>query len=436
MLRELPPYQVQRVVDFIHGVKKTIKEKPEGGKKAKKAAGETPVQTEVKTKIVETGLNRNVPRSMITEVERYLREREADDEWFDSVAVQARKSLKRLYSVLHIKPGKRAQAILFDEKPPEGSKALAIKVLAKATTPAEQAKAVLEHKIPFRVASTLMPTMTPTVLLALIEVASPQEVINNLGMLKRHGALNNPDLKKLVEDKLEKAQTGKRVNVMKAQTQAAKAVAGDTGLQEKLEAVTDRQAKAKGRIKRSTAMLVDKSGSMSQALELGKQIGALIGGIMDAPLFVYAFDTMAYPIAAKGDKLADWNRAFEGLTAVGGTSCGIALKHMIRNKEMVENIILITDEGENQVPAFWPTYQEYRNATGLDPAVTIVKVQGAANNLELQAQALKIECSAWQFSGGADYYSLSELIPFLTRPSRTDLLMDIMSWPLPQRKTA
>jgi len=35
----------------------------------------------------------------------------------------------------------------------------------------------------------------------------------------------------------------------------------------------------------------------------------------------------------------------------------------------------------------------------------------------------------------ADYYALPNLLPLLTRPSRLDLLLEIMAYPLPKRKT-
>jgi hypothetical protein len=39
---------------------------------------------------------------------------------------------------------------------------------------------------------------------------------------------------------------------------------------------------------------------------------------------------------------------------------------------------------------------------------------------------------AFTFQG--DYYSLTNLIPFLTRPSLLELLMEILAYPLPQRQ--
>ena len=41
---------------------------------------------------------------------------------------------------------------------------------------------------------------------------------------------------------------------------------------------------------------------------------------------------------------------------------------------------------------------------------------------------------AFQFEG--DYYALPNLVPLLSRPSKLDLLMEILEYPLPTRKSA
>src|SRR5439155_9848810 len=205
----------------------------------------------------------------------------------------------------------------------------ALKALAKAQTPAEQAQAILAHQIPYRVAATVVRQLTPTVLLALVERMSPQELINNLGSLQRRGAFDNPDLKALIDQKLEVAKTATRVSAFKAE-EAMKAANLSEDVRRKLEQVADTQVKAKGRIQRPTALLIDKSGSMEVAIELGKRIGALISAICEAELYVYAFDTMAYPVERAGNDLADWERNFKGISAGGGTSCGVAVESMRR----------------------------------------------------------------------------------------------------------
>ena len=71
--------------------------------------------------------------------------------------------------------------------------------------------------------------MTPTVLLALIERMSPQELINNIGSLSKAAAMDQPQLKVgLIEQKLDAAKTANRVSAFKAETAiAASNVSGE-----------------------------------------------------------------------------------------------------------------------------------------------------------------------------------------------------------------
>jgi hypothetical protein len=441
MLRALPPYELARVIDFIHGRKKTRKVPIAGTTKRRKTARqklgvakaeEVGEKTQFETKVEEFGLFRNVPRSVKTEVARYLREREADADWFDSTALVARKYLKRLYAVLHIQPDARAQKILFEEEPPADSRLFALRELAKATSPVEQARAIVEQRIPYRVAATVIKQMTPTVLLALIERMSPQELINNLGSLQRRGAMDNADLKAMIEAKLSDAKTATRVSALKAE-EAAAAAGVSADVRKQLEAVADAQIKAKGRITRPTALLVDKSASMEAAIELGKRIGAMISTICEKQLFVYAFDTMSYDIASQGGDLAAWERAFRGIKAGGGTSCGVALVNMRKRKQYVEQIIMITDEGENTPPLFMHELEAYKQELKADPSVCLVRTPGGEKHLESQCRSGGQMVDVFQFNG--DYYSLPNLVPMLARPSKLELLMEIMDYPLPVRKT-
>jgi hypothetical protein len=455
LLRGLPPYEVARVLDFVHGRKTTRKVCVGGGvgdprrapgdprraptkeKKTKKdeaprdERGSPTPPAEAQTVVEDFGLFRNPPRSLKTEIVRYLREREGDVEWFDSTVLIARKALKRLYALLHVAPGERAQKILFDEAPPEDSRLFALRELAKAQTPADQARAIIAHRIPYRVAATVIRSMTPTALLALIEVMTPQELINNLGALRRRGALDNADLKAMVERKLEEAKLDKRVSAYKAQV-AADATGAGVELAAKLDAVTEARVKAKGRITRPTALLVDKSGSMNVALELGRQLGAMISAVCAADLFAYAFDTIAYPVEPRGPTMADWEKALLGIRAGGGTSCGIALERMAKKGQRVEQIVLVTDEGDNTAPLFKDAYETYSKALNVRPSVTIVKIGQASDLLERACRDKGVALNVVAFKG--DYYALPNVIPFLTAPSQAELLMEILEYPLPQRK--
>lgn len=433
MLRELPPYQVGRVLDFIHG--RTTERIVKASAPTPIRRGRPPATVAATPTIEKFGLYRNVPDSMQTEITRYLREREADDGWLDATILTARKSLRRMYAVLHIAPSERAQAILFDDDPPKDSKLFALKGLANAKTPAEQAKIIIDNKVPYRVASTVVSAMTPTVILALIEVMSPQELINNMGSLNKRGAMDNLDIKNIISAKLEKAKKNKRVSALKA-VEAAKASGVSADLKEQLESVADVQIKSKGRIKRSTAMLVDKSGSMNSGIEIGKQMSAMVSAIMDADFYVYAFDTMPYPIISKGNDLASWEQAFRGISAGGGTSYGAALAALIRNDQRVEQIVLVGDEGEYNSPTFIKTYQQYVEKFDVRPSVFMLRCgpESSYGRITTPLVAQGVDVDIYTFTG--DYFSLPGLIQYLVKPSRLELLMDIMEYELPVRKAS
>jgi hypothetical protein len=395
LLQELPPYHVARVVDFM---------KVRRGK---------------------------LPRCARTAVVRYLRAREKNAVFFDRAALRARKAMKHLYASLHVRPDPRAEAVLFKGEPPADSLAFALKQIAKAETPAEQARLIVDHQVPYAIAVGAVKKLTPAVLVALIDAMSPQEVINNLGSLKQRGAMDHPEVKALIDAKLAKAQSDSRVSAFKARV-AVDAAELDAETAARLERVTDEQVKKRGRIAKPTALLIDRSGSMANAIEVGKRLAALISGITEAALVVYAFDTMPYPIQAQGTALGDWERAFQHIQAGGGTSIGCSLEAMRLKKQAVEQILLVTDEGENTAPYFAEVYEAYRQDLNVAPNVVIVKIGRASDHVERKLKEKQVPVETFTFAG--DYYSLPNLVPLLSRPSRLELLIEILETPLPVRE--
>lgn len=458
MLREMPPYQVVRVIEFIMGSIKTTKTYSEADVKAykaavsaackavkfdkgtskeavsalRKAAAATiakPVPTVTSDRI---GMFVNLPRSARTEIIRYLREREADHDWFDSTVLAFRKYVLRLYH-LRIKPSDRARSIVFDNVMPDGSRLAALRALSKLKDPIQQARAIIENKISYKVAATVVTEMTPTVILALVEVMSPQDLINNLASLKKRGAFDNPDVKALIDEKLKLAKSSKRVAALKG-GEAIKAAGLDEGTKAAVMAVQDAQLKRKGRISIPVALFIDKSQSMNTSIEVGKQIGSMLASISTSSIFTYAFDGMAFPIIPAGPTLDDWVRAFAGITAGGQTCCGVALDYMRRMKQVVEQIVIVTDGGENVNPTFSAAYEKYQKDMGISPAVVMVRVKGDIDRLSAAVKAAKIDMDVWDFNG--DYYSLPGLIPLICKTTKLDLLMAVMQTPLPVRRSA
>jgi len=347
-----------------------------------------------------------------------------------------RGDLKHLYASLHIHPGPRAQAILFDRTPPEDSPLAALKQLAKTEDGAEQARIILENNIPYTTAIAAVKSVTPTLLVALIEAMSPQEVINNMAMLKRRGALDNPDLKKLVDSKLEAAKGDKRVSTLKAKKASASVVL-DAKTEAKLMEITDTRIAAKSEITRPTALLADKSHSMSEAIEVAKQLASLIGAVATGRLYVYAFDNDVFSITvsvSEGTRpmLSDWEKAFRYIKANGKTSIGAPLAKMTRERVFVEQIVIVTDEAENATPHFVDAYKEYSEVMHIRPGVFLVTVGDPYTVFEDGLRKAGIEFSTFN-AKGSDVYSFPNLLPLLAAPSKAELIDLIMDIPLPVR---
>jgi hypothetical protein len=369
------------------------------------------------------------PRSLRSAVEQYLRHREAQAERFDRAALRQAKALKELYAGLHIAPGPRAQAVLFARKPPEQSLAWKVKQLSRAQSPAEQALMVLDLRLPFPIAVGCVRHLTPAVLTALVEVMTPAEVINHMKMLQNRGALEHPEVRKRIDQKLNQARKDQRVSDYRGLV-AAKVVQDDQ-LRQRLESVTQQRLQAQGQILRSTALLVDKSSSLTEAIEVGRRVAALAAGLMKegVPLQVLVFDTVARPIHCAGTSVAEWEYAFRGVEANGATSVGSPLAWLRAHKVAVEQFVVVTDEEENTSPYFPEQYELYQRELGVRPDITFIKVGSASEHLEVQLRRRQIGFETYRFTG--DYFSLPNLIPMLTRPGRMELLMEILATPLP-----
>jgi len=157
---------------------------------------------------------------------------------------------------------------------------------------------------------------------------------------------------------------------------------------------------------------------------------------------------MPYPVQANlsrdtrlGDILANnlpqehlyshWERGFQHIRAGGGTSIGCSVEAMRRRKQLVEQFILVTDQGENTAPYFGNAFDAYCQELNVLPNVIIVKVGNYYDWIEQKLRERQVQVDTFTFAG--DYYSLPNLIPLLSRPSRLELLMEILETPLPVR---
>lgn len=430
LLRRVPVYLKRRIVGFIKGKKIKLREKT-----GKKIVRNKKQVDEVKITEKSVGLYKNVPTAFKTDIKAYLRWLEEDNDRFDSVAMKNHNDLKGLYATFKISLPDRARDILFKKKYPENSKLTVFEQITKAETPEAAAKLIVKNKIPYTIAVGLVDNITPSILVALINAMTPQEVINNIASLEEKGAMDNPDTKKLVDTKLEQAKKSKSVSALKSKTAQKTGRIKDEETQKKLDEVADIQIKKSGAIEVPTAIFIDKSGSMSRCIEIGKNVSALVSGATEADLHVIAFDTMAREVKARGKTLTDWEKAFNPIRAHGGTSIGIALDYLLRNGRYVEQIVIITDEDENTNPMFASVYSKYAEKFKVVPHVVIIHIEDYYSNKNLSNSLKRAQISFDTYSPtGGDYYGLPGLITLLSRKTNLDLLYEIMDTPLPVRK--
>lgn len=436
LFRNHAPFMKAKILGFVKG--KEVKIRTKTGKKIK--VGKKQID-DVKITKKFVGLSKNPPSSFRTEIKNYLGWLETHPEQFDSVALRSFEDLKALYYPTKgkhgIKPSERAHKILWDKEFPKDSKLNVLKQIADCKKPEEQAKLIVESKLSYGVAVGLVDKVTPTVLVALINAMTPSEVINNIASLQEKGAFDNPDVKALIESKLVKAKTDKKVSTLKSKTAAGTGRVKDESILKQLDQVADTQVKKSGAIKIPTAIFVDKSGSMKIALEVGKRVAALVSGASEAPLYVQAFDTMSREVIATDKTLTAWEKAFQPLHADGGTSVGCSLDYLLRKKQYVEQIIVITDEDENQAPYFHDVFPKYVEAMKITPNVVVLNVTdkgGSVNhNFTTFLTRAKIAFDVYK-PADADYYGLPGLIPILARNSKLDLVYEVMETPLLKRK--
>jgi len=429
LLRQVPVFLKRKVVGFIKGKKVKLREKT--GKKIKR--GKKMVD-EVNITEKTVGLHKNIPTAFKRDIREYLKWLEEDNDRFDSVALRNANDLKGLYATFKIPHSERVQNILFKKKYPEDSKLTVFEKISKAETPEIAAKLIVENKIPYTIAVGLVDKITPSILVALINAMSPQEVINNIASLEEKGAMDNSDTKKLIDIKLEKAKTSKGVSALKSKTAQKGGRIKNEETAQKLNDIADIQIKKSGAITASTAVFVDKSGSMSRCIEVGKNVSAMISGATEADLTVVAFDTMAREVKAAEMTLTGWERAFNPIRAHGGTSIGIALHYLINKDITVEQIVIITDEDENNYPRFVDVYKEYTAKFSVTPQIIILRINEGGINpvLSRSLTQANIKFDLYEPQGN-DYYGLPGLITLLSRRSNLDLLYEIMDTPLPTR---
>jgi len=365
--------------------------------------------------------DRKTPRQMRTLMMNWARMLEASPARFDGVAVRQRKALKSVYKHYHIPPSERAQAILFDDSPPADSKLAILKIIANTKDVREQAKLVIEHKIPYVVATSVLPKVTPIVAVALIEAMTPTEALNSRRWVEQSGILQFAEVKEVFV-----AKVGKATKSVASAQHRKSAQGADQDVQAAIEQATETAVKESSRINRDTLLMVDVSGSMSSAIEAAQKFGGRIGPLVDAELRTVVFREYGQMLTIEQNTLAGFQKAFRGLRAGGGTNMEQGYLTATEDGWTPEQIVLISDGGERRGSL------STKLSGMVDPPHTVLICVPGADPDFLSPRMIDAGLGIDKFEvSGEDYYIYDQAAAVLGGPPAISVVQRIMQTPLP-----
>ncbi len=364
-----------------------------------------------------------------------LLEREKNWPKWERVMLQHRAVLKELFALLHIKPqDDRTKACLWRSDKVDGKR---VKLdypagglfetvsRLKDMSPQEAAGTILQKKLPFLIVAGALGKNAnePDLVLALIKAMTPTELVTNTKMLEKLGIKNNPALRGAFEEALEKA--GKSTaNILKT-TVAAEAM-DDDELTEKLRGLQEKQIQTHGGVEGNWLVLADKSGSMSRAIELSREVAGVLAKMVKGKVWLVFFDTQPMTVDVTGASLDVIKKGTKHITANGGTSIGVGLNRMLESKEEIDGIVVISDGGENTAPAFADVYRRYSTHFGKEVPIYLYECDGEPNVFSRNLANAGIELQTFDLRGQRpDSYSLPNLVSTM-RTNRYSLADEIL----------
>lgn len=374
------------------------------------------------------------PRLMRDVMGNWLDALETDLRRFDGAVLLNRRAMKNVYCHYHITPSPRAQSILFDNKPPVDSKLAVLKEIAKlgaSNQRQDQVRAVeltLQNHIPYTVAVSVLPKMTPIIGIALIEVMTPQQALNSRAWVERSGLLEIPEVKDVFRAKVAQASASA------ASADHRKSAQGtDADIQAAVAIAKEKAVAQSARIQRSHLHMTDISGSMETTLDVSVAFASRIAALSDGPFMWVVFNDYARILDFTDRTLAGAQRAVKGLRAGGGTSMQAGLEAALRVGFMPEEISIVSDGGE-RVGNFANALGAIERAGGQSPHITLLRVPG--NDPDWFSE--RVTSAGYRLdkfeTDGRDYYVFDQIAAILGGPPALTLIDRILSTSLPHRK--
>jgi Mg-chelatase subunit ChlD len=186
------------------------------------------------------------------------------------------------------------------------------------------------------------------------------------------------------------------------------------------------------RIEGDMLLIVDRSGSMQNAITTAIEFGARIAPLCDGEIMVVTHNDHAQEVTvANKASLQGWQQAFMGIRANGQTNMQRALELALQRGFMPQKIVLVTDGGENQ-GSFRRTVDNYAEQ-GIEPAVVQITVDsGERNQLARNMQDTHLRYDQFVYEG--DYYVFDQVASVIGGPPAKSLIEKILETQFPHRR--
>ena len=388
-------------------------------------------------------------------VRAYLANREAIPGKWNHTAARHRRSLMGLYTLSHAPMPEWASAALFgfvkrngEKVPvsaPPGSIFSDIANLSRMA-PAQVAATIQKwHLSPLIVSGAMAGAKSAqqdsAVVQAGMDQMSDTEIVTRAKSLEKKGLSRDAALKDTFRKKIAKATSSKKATL---KTSVAAEEVEDEGLKTMLRELQERQIQAQkdaGRgIDGNWLVIVDRSGSQEQALELGAHVGAAIAKFVSGKVWLVFCNNDVTPVEVTGKGLDEIKRATRFIVAHGPTSYGIGLAWAIEKKLDLDGVVVIGDGGENTAPLFVNAHREWKKRFDKDLPVYLyqtycapqhaMSMGGSPRNFAMLMGNAGQPFTTYDFtSGQIDYYSLPNTVQ-LMNASRFGVVEKIMACPL------
>lgn len=382
-------------------------------------------------------------------VHRYLRDMESDYRVWERTALQHRETMRTLYGRYHIAPGRDRKvgnataASMMDVTLMKGAavvgKFAAVRTLS-ALGPDEIASTIKRYGLPYLIARGALGVKAkePAVLAALIRSMSDAELVNNVRSLKRLGVMAIPEARAALEHAIERAGTktrGKKSSTLKA-TKAAESLeaSGDDVLAGKFRALQERQIDNLGGVDGDWLVLGDASTSMKVAIELARQVSAILARMVKGKVHLVFFNESPRYMDVTGKSYEEIKQITAMIAASGNTSIGCGLQYCVDKGFDVDGIAVISDGGQNRMPSFSQAYLAFEKKFDRRPTAYLYQTPGDTDRMVAECAANQIDLQVFDLRqsgayGKVDYYSLPNLVQTM-RTQRYSLVDEIYQTPL------